>query len=138
MFERMMVPVDLAHVETLRPALQVASDLAKHYSCEVHYVSVTATVPGSVARTPAEYQDKLEAFARQQSESHGQPVHARVITSPDPVADLDGVLTQAIDDIGAELVVMATHLPKHLDAIMPAHGGEIATRTPASVFLVRP
>lgn len=138
MFERMMVPVDLAHIETLRPALQVASDLAAHYSCEVHYVSITANVPGSVARTPEEYQQKLEIFAQQQSEIHGQPVKARAITSPDPIADLDDVLTQAIDDIDADLVVMATHLPAHLDAIMPSHGGKIATHTTASVFLIRP
>lgn len=138
MFKKMLVPVDLAHIETLGPALQVASDLARHYGCAVHYVGVTATAPGSVARTPEEYQEKLDAFAIEQARTHEQAVSAKAITSPDPIADLDDVLTGAIDEIGADLVVMATHLPAHLDVIMPSHGGKIATHTTASVFLVRP
>lgn len=138
MFRKIMVPVDLAHIEAIRPALTAASDLARHYQAEVCYVSVTATTPGAVARTPEEYQQKLDAFAGEEARTHGQKVTTRMITSPDPVADLDDVLTKAIDEVGADLVVMATHLPAHLDAIMPAHGGKIATHTKASVFLVRP
>jgi nucleotide-binding universal stress UspA family protein len=61
-----------------------------------------------------------------------------VILSPDPVADLDETIIAAIREIGADLVVMGTHLPRHLDAVMPSHGGRIATHTKASVFLVRP
>lgn len=138
MYKKIMVPVDLAHVQAIQPALTAAADLARHYQSEVCYVGVTATTPGTVARTPEEYQQKLEAFAQEQAKVHGQAVSARAITSPDPVADLDDVLIQAIDDTGADLVVMATHLPRHLDAVMPAHGGKIASHTEASVFLVRP
>lgn len=138
MYSKIMVPVDLAHIEAIQPSLTAASDLARHYKAAVCYVSVTATTPGSVARTPQEYQQKLEAFAQEQAKSHGQSVSAKVITSPDPVADLDDVLIDAIDEVGADLVVMATHLPRHLDAVIPAHGGKIASHTDVSVFLVRP
>lgn len=138
MFKKIMVPVDLAHKDRIEPALTAASDLARHHGAEVCYIGVTATAPGSVARTPEEYQKKLDAFAEEQSQQHGQAVSARAITSPDPVADLDDVLVQAIKDTGSDLVVMATHLPRHLDAVLPSHGGEIATHTDASVFLVRP
>ncbi|MCS4504433.1 universal stress protein [Arhodomonas aquaeolei] len=137
MYSKIMVPVDLAHLEVLQPALKTASDLARHYGAEVCYVGVTATTPGSVARTPEEYQQKLEAFAREQAGDHGQRASARTITSPDPIADLDDVLLQAIEDTGADLVVMATHLPRHLDAVMPSHGDRIAAHTEQSVFLVR-
>jgi nucleotide-binding universal stress UspA family protein len=54
------------------------------------------------------------------------------------VADLNDVLVQAVKDTGADLLVMATHLPHHIDAVLPSHGGEIATHTDISVFLVRP
>lgn len=139
MFRKIMVPVDLAHREAIEPSLTASSDLARYYGAEICYVGVTATTPGSVARTPEEYQQKLHEFAREQSEHHhGQTVSARAITSPDPVADLDDVLVQAVKDTGADLVVMATHLPRRLDAVLPAHGGEIATHTDVSVFLVRP
>jgi nucleotide-binding universal stress UspA family protein len=138
MFKKIMVPVDLAHRDAIEPALTAAADLARHYGAEVCYIGVTATTPGSVARTPEEYQQKLEAFAQEHSDqAHGQTVSARAITSPDPTADLNDVLVQAIKDTGSDLVVMATHLPRHIDAVLPAHGGEVATHTDASVFLVR-
>ena len=138
MYKKIMVPVDLAHLKAIQPALTAAGDLAKHHDAEVCYVGVTATTPGTVAKTPEEYAQKLEAFARDQQGRHGQKATSRCITSPDPVADLDDVLIDAIDETGADLVVMATHLPRHLDAIMPSHGGKIATHTDVSVFLVRP
>ncbi|MGR4069352.1 universal stress protein [Halomonas sp. LR3S48] len=138
MFNKIMVPVDLAHLEVLEPSLQAVADLARHYQAEVCYVGVTSSAPSNVARTPQEYQQKLEAFAQQRSAVHGQPVSAHTISSADPVADLDDLLIKAIHDVSADLVVMSTHPPKHLDVIMPSHGGKIATHTDASVFLVRP
>ena len=137
MFKKILVPVDLAHRDAIEPALTLASDLAREHGAEVCYIGVTATAPGSVARTPEEYQQKLDAFAREESQQHGQAISARAITSPDPTADLDDVILQAIEDEGADLIVMATHLPTHLDAVLPAHGGHVATHTDKSVFLVR-
>lgn len=138
MFKTIMVPVDLAHFEVIEPSLQVAADLAKYYGAEVHYVAVTATTPGAVAHTPEEYQQKLERFAAERAKSHGQPVRSRVLACADPVADLDDALVDAISALGADLVIMSTHPPKHLDVLIPSHGSKVASHTRASVFLVRP
>lgn len=138
MFTKIMVPVDLAHIDALQRSLRVAADIARHYEAEVCYVSVTANIPGPLARTPAEYEARLAAFAAEQSKAHGRPASSRALISHDPVADMDKLLAGAVDEIGADLVVMQTHLPRKLDAIMPAHGGKVATQTSASVFLVRP
>ena len=62
MYTHIMVPVDLAHTETLGKALQTAADLAKHYSCPVTYVGVTMSAPTSVAHNPEEFAAKLETF----------------------------------------------------------------------------
>lgn len=138
MFKKIMVPVDLAHLDIIEPSLKIVADQAKHYDAEVCYVGITAATPGSVARTPEEFTQKLEAFAQERAKVHGQPVSTHTIVSPDPIADLDDDLIEAIDEVGADLVVMPTHPPKHVDAIMPSHGGKVATHTKASVFLVRP
>ncbi|KAA0010089.1 universal stress protein [Billgrantia pellis] len=138
MYKKLMVPVDLAHIGVLEPALQVTADLARHYDAEVCYVGVTSTTPSNVARTPEAYRQKLDDFARQQAAEHGRPVSTRTLSSADPAADLDDLLLQAIEDVDADLVVMATHPPKHLGAILPSHGGKIATHTDVSVFLIRP
>ena len=137
MFNNIMVPVDLAHLETLEPALSVVADLAKQYDAHITYVSVTANTPTSVARTPQEYEQKLEAFAQERLKVHGQPVSSKVYSSTDPMANIDTLLEKAIDEVGADLVMMATHLPRHLDIVMPSHGGKVATHTNASVFLIR-
>jgi universal stress protein F len=137
MFNNIMVPVDLAHLETLEPALSVVADLAKQYNAHITYVSVTANTPTSVARTPQEYEQKLEAFAQERHKVHGQPVSSKVYSSTDPMANIDTLLEKAIDEVGADLVMMATHLPRHLDIVMPSHGGKVATHTNASVFLIR-
>ncbi|MFY0992569.1 universal stress protein [Halomonas sp. C05BenzN] len=138
MYHKIMVPIDLAHIQLIEPTLQTVADLARHYNAEVCYVGVTANTPGSVARTPQEFTQKLEAFAQERAKVHGQPVSTHTIVSPDPIADLDDDLIQAIEDVGADLVVMPTHPPKHIDVIMPSHGGKVATHTDVSVFLVRP
>lgn len=138
MYRKIMVPVDLAHLGALEKALTVAADLSRHYGAALCYVGVTTSQPNEVAPTPEEYERKLEAFAHGHAPDSGHEPTARVYHSSDPVADLDDILVQAVDDIGADLVVMATHLPTHLDAIMPANGAVIAKHTDASVLLVRP
>ncbi|WP_421621637.1 universal stress protein [Alkalilimnicola ehrlichii] len=138
MYHRIMFPVDLAHLGVLERALQVSADMAAHYKAEVCYVSVIAGTPGQVARSPAEYEQKLKAFSEEQRQRHGQRVSTKVYISADPVADVDDLLVKAADEVGADLVIMGTHLPRKVDAIMPSHGGKVARQTDVSVFLVRP
>lgn len=137
MFNRIMVPVDLAHLEPLEKALTVAAELAGHYGADVCYVGVTATTPGEIARTPEEYQEKLTDFAEQQSRKYEFSADVRVYTAADPVAMVDDLLIKAISETGADLLVMGTHLPKKLDAVMPSNGSKVAKHTDVSVFLVR-
>ncbi|MDT8879256.1 universal stress protein [Halomonas saccharevitans] len=137
MFKKIMVPVDLAHAALLQSSIDLAADLAKRYQAETCYVSVTANTPGALARTPEEYAHKLADFAKAQGKLHGQEVSSRVVTAPDPIADMDDAIIQAIHDTGADLVIMSTHLPKRLDVVVPSNGGKVATHTDVSVFLVR-
>ena len=138
MFKKIMVPVDLAHLEALEKPLTVAADMARHYHAALCYVGVTTSQPSSVARTPEEYHQKLQAFAHEHAPDNGHEPDTRVYNSHDPAVDLDDFLVKAVDDIGADLVVMGTHLPHHIDAIMPANGSKVAAHTDVSVFLVRP
>ncbi len=138
MFQSIMVPVDLAHLDALEKPLTVAADMARHYDAQICYVGVTTSQPSSVARTPEEYEQKLKSFAQEHAPDNGHAPTARVYNSHDPVTDLDDILLKAIDDVSADLVVMGTHLPHHIDAIMPANGSKVASHSDVSVFLVRP
>ena len=136
-FKKIMAPVDLAHSGHLEKALQCTADLAKHYGAEVVYVGVTAPTPSATAHNPAEYAEMLSAFAAAQSSKHGINASADPVISHDPTTDVDDALLRATRDTGADLVVMASHIPNVLDYVWPSNGGKIAEHAKCSVFVVR-
>jgi len=50
---------------------------------------------------------------------------------------VDDALLKASRDTGADLVVMASHMPSVLDYIWPSNGGKIAEHAKCSVMVVR-
>ncbi len=137
LYKKIVVPVDLAHLDKLSKAIDVSSHLAKLYGAEVFYVAVTANVPTEVARTPAEFVAKLRAFTTSEAVRHGITVTPKAYTSHDPSIDLDDYLPRAVEEVGGDLVVMASHVPGFLDQLWPTHGEHLAAHTSASIFLVR-
>jgi nucleotide-binding universal stress UspA family protein len=137
MFTRIMVPVDLQHVPQLRKALKVAADMAKHHDLPVTYVAVTAAAPGPVAHSPEEFERKLEAFGQEQATANGIHADTRTVVSHDPTTDVDDALLKAVGETGADVVVMASHVPGLADYVWPSNGGKIAAHADASVFVVR-
>lgn len=137
MFQKIMCPVDLAHKASLEKALRCAGDLARHYACPVVYVGVTAGVPGPVAHTPAEYSEKLAAFARAEAAGQGITAESHAEMAHDPTTEVDDALIRALATTGADLVVMASHVPNVLDYVWPSNGGKLAEHAHASVMLIR-
>lgn len=137
MFQKIMAPVDLAHVEKLGRALDCAADLAKHYSVPVVYVGVTSSAPSQLAHNPEEFGEKLGAFAEAETSKHGVDGTSHTAIAPDPTTEVDDALMRAIDETGADLVVMASHVPNVLDHIWPSNGGKLAEHAKCSVMVVR-
>lgn len=133
-----MAPVDLAHVDGLRRALDCAADLAAHYGVPITYVAVTSTAPGRLARTPEEFGRKLKAFVLDEAKARGVDGSAHTAIAHDPATEVDDALLLAIDETGADLVVMASHVPNATDYIWPSNGGKLAEHAKCSVMLVRP
>lgn len=137
MYKNIMVPVDLAHADKLEKALAAAADLSKHYKAAICYVGVTAAAPGEVAHNPTEYAETLERFAAEDGKKRGVEVKAKTVTSHDPVRDLDDALGEAIKELGADLVVMASHVPSFADHLFSSNAGYLASHAETSVFIVR-
>ncbi len=138
MYKKIMVPVDLAHVERLGKALETAADLSKHYDIPICYVGVTATTPGSVAHTPAEFAAKLEQFGQAEAAGRGlEKVTTAAYTCHDPAADLDHTLDKAIRESDSDLVVMASHVPGFPDYLFHSNAGYLAVHAKVSVLVVR-
>jgi nucleotide-binding universal stress UspA family protein len=137
MFSKIMVPVDLVHKDTLSKALDVAGDMARHYGASIDVVSVGGELPGELGHTPQEFGDALERFATQLREKYGVTVKADPLMSHDPAVETTAELMKAIDKIGADLVIMASHEPGFFEHIFSSHGGYIAQHAKCSVFVVR-
>lgn len=137
MYKKILVPVDLAHIERLDKALSTAADLARHYQVPVCYVGVSAAAPSGVAHTPQEFADKLESFAADQAAKHGLRAEAAAPISHDPAVDLAATLVRSVADNGADLVVMASHVPGLPEHIFSSNAGAVAAHATVSVFVVR-
>jgi nucleotide-binding universal stress UspA family protein len=137
LYSKIMTPVDLAHKGDLVKALDCTADLARHYGAEVVYVGVTAAAPSATAHSPAEFAQKLEAFAKEQAETHGITAGSKMVECHDPAADVDNALVKATAETGADLVVMASHVPSVLDIVWPSNGGKVAEHAKCSVMVVR-
>lgn len=132
-----MVPVDLRHAARLDRALQAAADLARLYSASICYVSVTSTEPNELGHTPDEAARHLADWGRAEAERRGHAAETHMVVSPDPTVDLDRTLLDTVEKLGADLVVMATHMPNVTDYIWASHGGTLALHSRASVMLLR-
>lgn len=137
MYKNIMIPVDLSHVSQLEKALATGADLAKHYSADLFLVGVTDSAPGAVAHNPKEYARKLDAFAAEQTEKRGVRHKAKAMLSHDPAIDLDDALESAASEIGADLIVMASHVPGFMENIFASRAGYLASHSKLSVFVVR-
>jgi nucleotide-binding universal stress UspA family protein len=137
MYSKIMVPVDLRNAEPAGKALATAADLAKLYGAEVHIVGVTSSAPTEVAHTPEEFAGKLNAFAAEQSKSLGVTLAAHTEIGHDITIDLDTVLSQAAKSLGADLIVMASHVPGLAEYVFSSNAGYLASHSSLSVFVVR-
>lgn len=137
MYSRILVPVDLAHAPEMGKSLSVAAALSTQFSAALTCVGVTGNAPSDVAPTPEAYAQRLEDFAARESDARGLPITAKSYVVHDPGAELDATLLQAIKDLDVDLVVMSSHAPRFADLLMGSHGGSLAARAEASVFIVR-
>lgn len=137
MYEKIMVPIDLAHIERLDKAVDTATDIAKHYRIPICFVGVTAETPTSVAHNPKEFAEKLREYGAAQAQSHGLEIETAAYSSHDPAVDLDDRLIEAAKETGADLIIMASHVPGLPDHIFASNAGAVASHAAVSVFIVR-
>ena len=137
MFKKIAVPIDLAHVDKQQKAIAIAADMAKPYAAEVVLVGVTTTAPSSVAHDPDEYAQKIADLAAEQSQALGVTLTSKTVTSVDISIDLEKQLDRVVHEIGADLVVMAPHVPALHDFLFKSHTKYFASHTDLSVLIVR-
>ncbi len=137
MYTTIAVPVDLAHTDKLDKALNTAAELAKLYQASIYLLAVTSSAPGEVAHNPQEFHQKLSQFADAQSAELGVEFKTRDAVTPDPAVDLAKVLDDQIHQLGADLIVMASHVPGFGDYVFASNSSYLGSHTDLSIFVVR-
>jgi universal stress protein F len=139
MYRRIMVPVDLQHVDKMDKALTTATDLAQRYDAEVWYVAVSGKVPNRVAKSPEAFAAELERYAAERGAELGIDARAKSFSSVDVTVELDDILIAAAGDIDADLIVMASHIPGVPDRLhlISSNAAYIVRHSSVSVFVVR-
>ena len=137
MFTHIMVPVDLAEKESWQRAVDVACDLASHYDARITLVSVSGGLQGKVSHSQAEYGRRLGIYADELAAAHGLIVGSLNYGVPDPSVEVDQKLIEAMTELQADLVIMASHQPGWVEYLVNSHGGRLASHAPISIFLVR-
>ncbi|MGI9352887.1 MAG: universal stress protein [Rhizobiaceae bacterium] len=137
MFKHIMVPIDLAEKEKWRKGIEVAANLAKTYGADMTFVSVSGGIQAKVSHSMEKYSRLLAEFGDEIGEAHGIKVGSRNYSVPDPSVEVDKKLIEAIEELGADLAVIASHQPGWIEYLVDSHGGRLATHAPISVFVVR-
>ncbi|SLN68483.1 Universal stress protein F [Roseivivax jejudonensis] len=137
MFKHIMAPVDLKSTDKLDRALKATAEAARQHDAKVTYVSASNATPSEIAHTPEEFREKLGAFAKAQAEAHGIEADSHALILHDQRADLDNALVHAAEEMGADLIIMASHDPNFFDHFWSSNGGAVARDSKASVMLVR-
>ncbi|MEM6933951.1 MAG: universal stress protein [Pseudomonadota bacterium] len=137
MYKHVMVPIDLRATEALEKALTAAGQIAKLTGAEVTYVGIAGGAPSSTAHNPAEFREKLEAFAEEQAGTFGITARSHAVISHDPEVEIGSSLVEAAEKMGVDLVVMASHIPGWVEHIFHSNAGYVACHAKCSVFVVR-
>ncbi len=138
MYKKLLIAVDLAHPGQMEKALATAADLARLYGIPICIVSVGTAAPGEVAHNPAEFAARLDEFAAAQRDRFGlDDISASSYTSHDPSVDMDPTLLRAIEESGADLVVMASHKPGLPEHLFASNAGYVAMHSKSTVVVVR-
>ena len=137
MFNVILVPVDLKIIPEIEKSVAVAADLGRHYRARVTLLGVSSTEPNIVAPGPEEYAKRVEEYAAAKSAQYDFAFRYRHVISVDPSAELQRRIQEVVDEIGADLVIMASHQPSILDYLWPANATSFAAHTSMTVMIVR-
>ena len=134
MYKTILVPIDLGHLDQGSKMLGIARQIGGEGS-RVVALYVTADIPGfAAAEMPADLlrnnlirsRDELRALAvKAGAES--------VIRSGHPSTKI----LECIDEIGADLVVMASHRPGLQDYFLGSTAARVVRHAPCAVFVDR-
>ena len=131
MFQSILVPVDILDPDIAEAAFARALALARPGKARITAVSVVPAWPDDLARLPQDHEPRLQDWVDARRGAAAVSVMLKVGGS------IAGRLQEAISEVGADLVVMASHNPRITDYLIGSNAAHLALHAPCSVLVCR-
>jgi nucleotide-binding universal stress UspA family protein len=141
MYKDILIAVDLGQESSWRKALPLAVEMTRHFKARLHVITV---IPDSGFHYVSQYfppgyeQGMIEEANKVLHEFVGKHV-------PDDVpaqhivahGSIYRQIVQAVEEIGADAVVMASHTPGLADVVIGPNAERVLHHVKCSVFVIR-
>ncbi len=140
MFKSILVPIDLAATDLVKPAIAAAATLAKTWNGTVRLLNVLPSTPAMLAEyVPADFdtqqrQTSEEALAIVARESGIEPSRISIAVRQ------GGIYHEILEEaaaIHADLIVMTSHRPAMRTYFLGSNAGHVVRYAKCSVLVVR-
>jgi nucleotide-binding universal stress UspA family protein len=141
MFKTILVPVDLAEVETARPALDRAVSLAQASQGTIRLVYVRSLLPITYmefAPPTFEAEQQEEAEAKLAEVAADVPLPAERVSAVVRLGSVYNEVLHEADTTGADLIVIGSHRPTMATYLLGSNAATIVRHAKCSVLVVRP
>ena len=141
MYKNILLPVDLNSVETQHKAVQTAAQLARTFGAGLHVMTVVPDFGMSIVGTFFP-----DGFEKEALERANETLHDFVKQNlPDDLAvqhivgqgSVHHEILRIARQIGADLIVMASHQPELQDYLLGPSPAHVVRHTSCSVMIVR-
>ncbi|MCL5777048.1 universal stress protein [Limibaculum sp. FT325] len=126
-----LVPVDPDAPDASEKALARAAEMARREGARLTLFAVVPAWREDMTDAPAEATAAMDALRARHAEGIGGGVIVRMGGS------VSGRIISAVDETGADLVVMASHDPRMSDFLIGSNAAHVALHVPVSVLVVR-
>lgn len=144
MFEKILVPVDLADPAHYRPAVEEARKLAQLHRADLRVVTVLDLPPPPTAGYQTQYlSDEARRQAVEEAERQLREIAATMAAEgrgADSVVRAGRVYHEVIEEAeawGADLIVMGSHHPRMSTYLLGSNAARIARHADCSVLILR-
>lgn len=132
MFKHILVPIDVDNTQVSAGAMSIAKNLADLMGARLTVTSVIDNVDKRRGVSADQIAASLDDFAKQHTGS-GVTVSAQVTSS----GSVSSGILEAVEQTGADLIVMASHDPTQTKFPIGSHASHVAEHTHCSVMIVR-
>jgi nucleotide-binding universal stress UspA family protein len=140
MFKTILVPVDIAEVETAQPAIDTAVALANAASGTIRLVYVQSLVPISYMEfVPPRFEEEQRLAAEEAIAklAAGIALPAERVSVTVRFGSVYGEVLQEAEAIGSDLIVVGSHRPTMATYLLGSNAATIVRHAKSSVLVVR-